>query len=119
MKTIKFAALVGGVLVMLATTSGYAQTSDAMAAPATASAPSAKSIRMANRQLAKKVRQALTKSKANLPMEYITVLAKGGVVSLAGSVYSEDQSTQATTIAQGVAGVTSVNNKLSIKQPGN
>jgi osmotically-inducible protein OsmY len=120
MKTIKFAAVVSGLVVMLAASSVMAQTSGAMAAPAAASAPtSAKAMRVANRQLAKKVRTALTKSKPALPMEYITVLAKDGVISLAGSVYSQDQGTQATTIAQGVPGVTSVNNKLSIKQPGN
>jgi len=120
MKTKQLVGAASAALVLLlASPVSFAQSSGAMAMPAAASAPSAKAMRMANRKLAKTVRAALTKAKPALPMADITVLAKGGVVSLTGSVPSQDQSTQATTVAQGVAGVTSVNNKLSIKEPGN
>lgn len=123
MKTIQFVGAASVALAMLLVSTGsFAQSSGAMAMPMASSgaaAPSAKAMRIANRKLAKQVRAALTKAKPALPMTDITVIAKGGVVSLTGSVPSQDQSAQATTVAQGVPGVSSVNNKLSIKQPGN
>jgi hyperosmotically inducible periplasmic protein len=122
MKNIHMIALAGAVLALsLSSTPVYAQASGAMAMAASgASMPSsAKARRVANRQLSRKVRAALTKAKPALPMADITVIAKSGVVSLTGSVPTQDQSTQAATVAQSVMGVTSVNNKLSIKQPGN
>jgi hyperosmotically inducible periplasmic protein len=123
MKTTHMIAVAGAVLALsLSPTEVFAQAaSGAMAMPASgASGVSAKkAARVANRQLAKKVRAALTKAKPALPMADITVIAKAGVVSLTGSVPSQDQATQAATVAQGVAGVSSVNNRLSIKQPGN
>jgi osmotically-inducible protein OsmY len=123
MKTIQFVGAVSvAVATLLVSTGSFAQSSGAMAMPMASSgaaAPSAKAMRIANRKLAKQVRAALTKAKPALPMTNITVIAKGGVVSLTGSVPSQDQSAQATTVAQGVPGVSSVNNKLSIKQPGN
>jgi len=116
MKTIKLAALAGAFFIALNSASVFAQTdtggSGAMAAP------TAKSARIANRQLAKKVRQALTAAKPALPLEDVVVLAKQGVVSLVGEVESPDQSAQAGKVAQGVAGVTSVNNQLSISERG-
>ncbi len=132
MKTIQFVGAASAVLAMLLASPGsFAQSSGAMPmgsmpmasmpmASSGAGAPSsAKSMRMANRRLARRVRAALTKAKPALPMAQITVIAKGGMVSLTGSVSSQDQSMQANSVAQGVSGVTSVNNKLSIKEPGN
>lgn len=116
MKSIKLAMLTGALLMMLNTGNVFAQTAGAGAMAA--SAPSAKSIRMANRQLAKKVRQALSTAKPAIPMESVVVLAKKGVVSLVGEVESEDQVARAATIAQGVAGVASVNNQLGIEERG-
>jgi len=112
MKSMKPALLMGAVCVLLASTSAFAQTSDAMAAP------SAKSMRMANHQLAKKVRMALTKAKPTIPLEEVVVLAKKGVVSLVGEVENADQSAEAEKIATGVAGVASVNNQLGIAERG-
>lgn len=45
----------------------------------------------------------------------ISVETEHGVVTLTGTVQNDDARSLATTIAQGVDGVTSVNNKLAIK----
>jgi len=102
--------------VMLNSANVFAQTDTA--GSTAMGAPTAKSARAANRQLAKKVRQALTAAKPAIPMEEIVVLAKKGAVSLVGEVESQDQSDLAAKVAQGVAGVASVNNQLSIGERG-
>jgi osmotically-inducible protein OsmY len=48
----------------------------------------------------------------------ITVRARGGAVTLAGTVPEQPQIDLATQTAQGVAGVTSVKNALSIRPVG-
>ena len=107
------------VLVASQCVSAYAQTSDASAAaPAMSSAtPSAKSARIANRQLAKKVRTALSKTKG-LDVTSIAIRARGGNVALSGSVPDATQIEKAGTVAQGVAGVTSVKNDLTVREVG-
>jgi len=117
MRTIKFAMLTGAFFVMLNSASVFAQTSTG--GSMAMGAPTAKSMRMANRHLAKTVRQALTATKPSIPMDEVVVLAKKGVVSLVGEVESQDQSDRAGKVAQGVAGVASVNNQLSIEEKGN
>jgi hyperosmotically inducible periplasmic protein len=105
-----------GVLVMLASLSAFAQASDsgAMAPAAATSAPSSKA---ANRQLAKVVKRALTKNK-DIDASNIYVRARDGVVRLTGFVPENGQIQTATDVATAVSGVTSVDNKLSVRQPG-
>ncbi|ANB74753.1 transport-associated protein [Paraburkholderia phytofirmans OLGA172] len=72
-----------------------------------------KADRHADRQLAKKVRAALGKAK-DVSVANITVRARGGAVTLQGSVREQPAIEKATQVAKGVAGVTSVKNALTI-----
>jgi osmotically-inducible protein OsmY len=78
---------------------------------------SKKAMRAQNRQLAKNVRHALTKTK-NLTASAITVLAKGGVVTLDGTVPTDDQIQLAADAASRVTGVNSVKNNLIVREAG-
>ena len=69
----------------------------------------------ANHELGRKVRAALTKTQG-LDVSHIAVRARGGAVTLTGSVPVEGQIAVAGDAAKGVAGVTSVTNKLSVVQ---
>jgi hyperosmotically inducible protein len=71
----------------------------------------------ADRQLSRKVRAALAKTKG-LSVSSITVRARGGAVTLQGSVPEQPAIDMATQAAQGVAGVTSVKNALTIRSVG-
>jgi hyperosmotically inducible periplasmic protein len=119
MKAFPAIKMIGGALIVLASLNAYAQSSDA-AAPAAASAsasPTAKQTKAANRALGRKVRSALSKTKG-LSVANITVRARGGAVTLAGTVPEQPQVDLATQAAQGVAGVTSVKNALTIRPVG-
>ena len=77
------------------------------------STPSAKSVRAANRKLARSVRTAMAKAKG-IDMNQLFVYAKGGVVTLSGSVPKSNQVDRAGEIARSVPGVSSVDNRLSV-----
>jgi hyperosmotically inducible periplasmic protein len=104
----------GGVVAVMVACNVYAQASDA-AAGAQPAVASQKAEKKANRQLGHKVRAALAKAKG-LDVSSINVRAKGGVVTLTGSVPNQGQIELAGTTAQGVAGVTTVSNKLNVQQ---
>jgi hyperosmotically inducible protein len=115
MKAFPAIKLIGGALIVLASLNAYAQSSDA-AAPAAASSATAKpskADKAANRALGRKVRGALSKTKG-LSVANVTVRARGGAVTLEGSVPEQQQVDLATQTAQGVAGVTSVKNALTV-----
>jgi hyperosmotically inducible protein len=105
-----------GMLVMLASLSVFAQASgtDAMAPATTSGAHASKAD---NRALGKTVKRALTKNK-EIDASNIYVRARDGVVRLTGFVPENAQIQIATDVTQGVSGVTSVDNKLSVRQPG-
>ncbi|WP_158906685.1 BON domain-containing protein [Burkholderia sp. L27(2015)] len=93
----------------------FAQTgSDTTAAPTTSGNVTQpitrKEYRKANHALEKRVRTALIKAKVD-PVS-VTVLAKGGAVTLVGSVPQTDQVDRAGNATKSVAGVTSVDNRL-------
>lgn len=118
MKASNAIKMVGGALIVLASLNvAYAQSSDAAATADTASAPAAKSVKAGNRALQRSVRRALSKTKG-LSVANITVRARSGAVTLAGSVPEQPQVDLATQAAQGVAGVTSVKNALTIRPVG-
>jgi hyperosmotically inducible protein len=121
MKAIQAIKMVGGALVVLASVSAYAQSSDTMAASGAMSQPSAKQVskaqKSADRALQKKVRGALAKAKG-ISVANITVRARSGAVVLQGSVPEQAMVDQATTVAQGVDGVSSVKNALTIRPEG-
>ncbi|WP_459717521.1 BON domain-containing protein, partial [Paraburkholderia sp. 2C] len=102
----------GGVVAVMVACNVYAQASDA-AADAQTAQTSAKADKKANRQLGHKVRAALAKAKG-LDVSSIAVRAKGGAVTLTGSVPDQGQIDLAGTTAKGVAGVSSVSNKLNV-----
>lgn len=82
-----------------------------------AAQPSKKVQRARNHQLEKTVRRALSHTK-DLESAGITVLAKGGVVTLDGTVPENDQIQLAEDTASGVAGVSSVKNNLIMRETG-
>jgi hyperosmotically inducible periplasmic protein len=72
----------------------------------------------ADRALGKSVRRALAKAQG-FDVSGVFVRARGGAVTLSGSVKSGEQIQQAEEIAKSVQGVTSVTNKLTLFHGGN
>ncbi|NVH72737.1 BON domain-containing protein [Paraburkholderia sp. JPY432] len=111
MRTVGFLKTLGAVVAMVAACSVYAQN-----APDTASAAATvKAGKAANHELGRKVRHALTKTQG-LDVSHIAVRARGGAVTLTGTVPDQGQADKAGEAAKGVEGVTSVTNKLTAKQ---
>jgi len=104
----------GGVVAVMVACNVYAQASDAAAGAQTAQT-GVKAEKKANRQLGHKVRAALAKAKG-LDVSSIAVRAKGGAVTLTGTVPDQGQIDLAGTTAKGVAGVASMSNKLNVQQ---
>jgi hyperosmotically inducible protein len=102
------------LLAMLAPVSFacYAQTDNAQPTHASQRATPA------DRALGKAVRLALGRAQG-FDVSGVFVRARGGSVTLSGSVRSGDQIQQASDITKSVQGVTSVNNKLSLFHGGN
>jgi hyperosmotically inducible periplasmic protein len=115
MKSVGFLKALGGVVAMVVACNVYAQSSDAAATGAMA-APSAATAKKANRALGRKVRSALAKAQG-IDVSNVVVRARGGAVTLEGSVPDQSQVDKAATVAQGVAGVSSVSNKLTVVIP--
>ena len=111
----KLAAIVGAIAA-LAALDVHAQPADALASVASAPSASAdrKAARKADHVLEKAVRKALARDKA-VDVTHVSVRARSGAVTLLGSVPEQGQVEAATQAAQGVAGVTSVENALTIK----
>jgi hyperosmotically inducible periplasmic protein len=85
---------------------------------AAATAAPAQSSKQADRALAKAVRRALSKAQG-FDVSGVFVKARGGAVTLSGSVKDGSQIAQAEQIARSVQGVTSVSNKLTLFHGGN
>ncbi|WP_233828392.1 BON domain-containing protein [Paraburkholderia sp. ZP32-5] len=114
MKTVGILKTLGSVVAMVVACNVYAQASGP-ATDSTSTAASVKAGKRANNQLGRKVRAALTKTQG-LDVSNIAVRARAGAVTLTGSVPNQDQIEAAGTAAKGVAGVTSVSNKLTVVQ---
>jgi len=69
--------------------------------------------RAENRALARLVKRTLRKSSA-LTTANITVRAKAGIVTLLGTVPTDEEVSQAANLAETVPGVTSVNDRLTV-----
>ena len=117
MKATKAVKLAFSALIVLASINAYSQTSDVSMASSPSAKQTAKAAKAADRALAKKVRTTLSKAK-DISVAAITVRAKSGNVTLQGSVPEQPQVDRATQVAQGVPGVTSVKNALTIRPPG-
>jgi hyperosmotically inducible periplasmic protein len=114
MKSVDFLKAVGGVVAMVIACHTYAQASDSTAAGTMSAAPAA-NAKKENRALGRKVRSALAKTQG-LDVSSINVRARGGAVTLTGTAPDNDQITKAGDVAKGVAGVTSVSNKINVQK---
>ena len=121
MKAIGTIKVMGGALMVVVSINAWSQTSESAATStqssmAPASGASAKATRQANRALSKKVLHALSKGGVNTSR--INIIAKGGAMTLAGSVTDSSQIDKATEVAKGVPGVASVKNSMVLKEAG-
>ncbi|MGF6920072.1 BON domain-containing protein [Paraburkholderia sp. 40] len=120
MRSNRAARYIGGALIALIAFGANAQGGGATASTPAASAASDQSksaTRAANRQLQKKVRRALAHTKG-LNASGIAVRANDGALTLQGWVPEQSQLQLALRTAQGVPGVVSVNNQLTIRPVG-
>ena len=125
MKTKKLLELAVATLIVAASTNAWSQTSETATAPPSAMAASALAAsgavtpatgRKANRALRRKVYAAIGKHK-DISAGNLSVTAKDGAVTLNGTVAEASQVDKVAEIAKGVAGVTSVTNKLTVEKP--
>jgi hyperosmotically inducible protein len=75
------------------------------------------SVRAADRQLAKKVQTTLYKQKG-LESADVHAVARGGKVTLVGMAPDQTQIDLAAKVAEGVPGVSSVKNNLTVEEAG-
>ena len=122
MKTIKALRMAGAGLIALASAHTWAQASGTGAGAASNEAAvtasggmTAKDARKANRALRRQVYAAIVKHK-EINAGDISVVAKGGAVTLDGTVTDASQIDKVAEIAKGVPGVASVANKLTVKK---
>ncbi|WP_120296827.1 BON domain-containing protein [Paraburkholderia sp. BL23I1N1] len=116
MKTVNLLKALGIALCVATASSAYAQSSDAMAS-GTMAAPNSKAMKSTDRKLGLAVRKALGKA-PGFEVSNVFVRARSGAVTLTGTVPDGAQIPQAEEVAKGVAGVTSVNNKLTLGTQG-
>jgi osmotically-inducible protein OsmY len=121
MKSIQTRALAIATLILAASGNAWSQSGQTASAPSgapamEASAASPVSARKANRALRRQVYAAISKHK-EISAGNISVVAKGGAVTLNGTVTDASQINQVAEIAKGVPGVTSVTNKLTVEKP--
>jgi hyperosmotically inducible protein len=99
--------------------SSYAQSSEvAPGGGMSSEAATAKSPTQSDRALARAVRRALAKAQG-FDVSGVFVRARGGAVTLSGTVRNSDQIAQAEQVARTVQGVNSVSNKLTLFHGGN
>ncbi|CAB3732931.1 hypothetical protein LMG24238_05899 [Paraburkholderia sediminicola] len=124
MKTIKTLGLAVATLSVAMSVTTWCQAGEAASTPSSAqgasttagSGAAALTGRKADRALRRKVYAAIGKYK-EINAGDISVIAKDGAVTLNGTVTEAAQIGKAEAIAQGVPGVTSVTNKLTVKKP--
>lgn len=113
-------AICGTTSAVLTASISYAQTKptagDGTAASEMAT-PNKKQMRASDRMLARAVRKSLTKVKG-LDSSAITVLARDGKVTLDGTVPDESEIPSAVQAATSTQGVTTVDNRLSMREEG-
>ncbi|MCP3711412.1 BON domain-containing protein [Paraburkholderia sp. CNPSo 3274] len=101
-----------------ASLAGVGSASAADSSSASTDASGKKQIRANNRALSHAVRQSLAKVKG-LDSSRINVLARGSTITLAGSAHDQSQIESAGTAAGKVRGVSHVDNRLTVSEPGN
>ncbi|BFG75241.1 hypothetical protein PTKU46_32740 [Paraburkholderia terrae] len=113
MKIIRAAHIVAGAMAVAMSCHVCAQASNPASASGTVARPATVSNKTADRALRKRVLTALARAKG-LRATGITVRARNGAILLEGWVPEEAQVEQATRVAQGVPGVASVQNALTL-----
>jgi osmotically-inducible protein OsmY len=98
------------------TSNVFAQATNAMPMTSSPAASSSKAT-PADKKLARDVRKALSKA-PDFDVSNVFVKARGGVVTLSGSVPDGPQIQQAAEVTKGVPGVTSVSNHLTLYTKG-
>ena len=121
MKSIKTFRLAVGAVIVATSITAWSQTIETTSAPgASAMAASGSTApatgRKANRALRRQVYNAISKHK-EISAGNIGVVARDGAVTLTGTVTDASQVGKVAEIAQGVPGVTSVTNKLTVQKP--
>ncbi|TCF96788.1 BON domain-containing protein [Paraburkholderia strydomiana] len=113
--TIAAGAIVLGGSVVVA----HAQITASEAQPPlqASSVPGKQSLKAANRKLQKAVLSSLTRTRG-LKAGNVLVVARGGIVTLAGSVPDADQVELAMSATRAVNGVSEVRNNLAIRPEG-
>jgi osmotically-inducible protein OsmY len=114
MNAIKTLKLASAALIVVASINAWPQSGGSAVTSTATQTMSKSAVREANRTLSKNVIQAL--SKAGVDTRNINIRAKTGAVTLAGSVTDPSQIGKAGSIANGVSGVTSVKNDLTIRK---
>ncbi len=104
------------LMLSLGVEAAYAQDATA-SAPAPASKVSKRTVWKADHKLEAAVRKALTKQK--IESSDIRVVARGGTVTLDGTVEDAPTIQAAGTAAMGVSGVKHVKNNLTVHEAGN
>jgi hyperosmotically inducible protein len=116
-KTVNLLKTLGIALCLATASSAYAQSSDAAPSDMTDSSTArTKAVKKTDRKLGLDVRKALAKAQG-FDVSNVFVRARGGAVTLTGSVPDGAQIPQAEDVAKSVAGVKSVSNKLTIGNP--
>lgn len=120
---IQVRALALAALIPAASGSAWSQPDQSAGAPAGMPAASAAesvvapvSTRKADRALRRKVYAAIGKHK-KISAGNIGIVARGGAVTLSGTVTDAAQVNEVAQIAKAVPGVTSVTNKLVVQKP--
>ncbi|MFM0658387.1 BON domain-containing protein [Paraburkholderia sediminicola] len=121
MKTMNGLRMALGVAIAAASISAWSQDGASAGASAgtavTASGGmTAKAARQANRALRRKVYAALAKHK-EIDAGNISITAKGGAVTISGTVPDASQINTVVEVAKGVEGVTSMTSKLTVQKP--
>ncbi|CAH2908460.1 MAG: Predicted periplasmic or secreted lipoprotein [uncultured Paraburkholderia sp.] len=117
MKTVNLLKALGIALCLATVSSAYAQSSEATDSGMTSSTTSrTKTVKKADRKLGLDVRKALSKTQG-FDVSNVYVRARGGAVTLTGTVPDAAQIPQAEDAAKNVAGVKSVSNKLTVATP--
>lgn len=110
MKAVDLLKALGVVLCVTIASSAYAQSGDTSAAPTKAQKST---VKKEDRKLGYAVRRALSKAQG-FDVSNVFVRARGGAVTLTGTVPEGGQIAQAEEVAKGVQGVTSVSNKITL-----
>ena len=123
MKRIQARTLAIATLILAASSNAWSQPGQTASAPAGMPAASAAqsaaapvSARKADRALRRQVYAAIGQHK-KISAGNISVVARGGAVTLNGTVTDASQVNEVAEIAKGVPGVTSVTNKLTVQKP--